>query len=291
MIRYRPTKRQCPDGSVAYRVMQGDTLYIVASKLNTTVEVLLELNPGINPFNIFAGSKICVPRTQQPSSTCPIGTSPYQIKMGDTLGRIAVKFNTTVEALLELNPEINPNALAIGQTICVTSSQPPDTPCPTLNSYVVRKGDTFYTISKAFEITVADLQQANPTVNPNNIYDGLTLCLPTIPSPFSIVVRIEQKILDLYQQGRFLKSYPIAVGKPSTPTPLGTFTIINKQVNPGGPFGTRWMGLSKPHYGIHGTNNPASIGTAASNGCIRMQNKDVNDLFNIVSTSTVVRIF
>jgi lipoprotein-anchoring transpeptidase ErfK/SrfK len=51
------------------------------------------------------------------------------------------------------------------------------------------------------------------------------------------------------------------------------------------------MGLSKPHYGIHGTNNPASIGTAASNGCVRMFNNDVNDLFNYVGVGVVVRIF
>ncbi|HYF81796.1 MAG TPA: L,D-transpeptidase [Clostridia bacterium] len=51
------------------------------------------------------------------------------------------------------------------------------------------------------------------------------------------------------------------------------------------------MGLTAPSYGIHGTNNPASIGTAASNGCVRMFNKDVEDLFNNVGVGTVVRIF
>jgi len=51
------------------------------------------------------------------------------------------------------------------------------------------------------------------------------------------------------------------------------------------------MGLSQPHYGIHGTNNPASIGTAASNGCIRMYNEDVNELFNLVSVGTPVTIY
>lgn len=50
------------------------------------------------------------------------------------------------------------------------------------------------------------------------------------------------------------------------------------------------MGLSKPHYGIHGTNKPSSIGKAVSNGCIRMYNKDVIELFNIVPIGTVVKI-
>ncbi|HOP91989.1 L,D-transpeptidase [Acetivibrio thermocellus] len=117
------------------------------------------------------------------------------------------------------------------------------------------------------------------------------MCIPVAPSSVRIIVSIAAKTLSLYRDGRLVKSYPVATGKPTTPTPRGTFTIINKQVNPGGPFGTRWMGLSQPHYGIHGTNNPASIGTAASNGCIRMYNEDVNELFNLVSVGTPVTIY
>ena len=80
------------------------------------------------------------------------------------------------------------------------------------------------------------------------------------------------------------------VGKPSTPTPTGTFTIINRAVEPGGPFGARWLGLSKRGYGIHGTNNPSSIGNAVSNGCVRMHNKDVIELANLVPIGTTVKI-
>ncbi|HPL54713.1 MAG TPA: L,D-transpeptidase [Bacillota bacterium] len=106
-----------------------------------------------------------------------------------------------------------------------------------------------------------------------------------------MTVSIREKILALYKYSRLYKAYPVATGKPTTPTPVGIFTIINKQVNPGGPFGTRWMGLSKPHYGLHGTNNPASIGSAASNGCVRLLNKDVENLFDHVGVGTIVRIF
>ncbi|MEK6265938.1 MAG: L,D-transpeptidase [Clostridium sp.] len=115
--------------------------------------------------------------------------------------------------------------------------------------------------------------------------------MPITPIPFRITINTMAKTLTLYRNGMFFKAYPVAVGKPTTPTPKGTFTIVNKQVNPGGPFGSRWMGLSKPHYGIHGTNNPPSIGTAASNGCVRMYASDVEDLFNYASVGTVVRLF
>lgn len=91
---------------------------------------------------------------------------------------------------------------------------------------------------------------------------------------------------------RAAKTYPIAVGKPETPTPTGTYHIVNKIVNPGGILGTRWMGLDIPDgpYGIHGTFNPDSIGKAISNGCIRMYNADVEELFGQVQVGITVVI-
>lgn len=107
---------------------------------------------------------------------------------------------------------------------------------------------------------------------------------------YRIVINTRNLTLTLYSGNNVVKTYPVAVGKPSTPTPLGNFTIVNKIVNPGGPFGVRWMGLNKPGYGIHGTNNPASIGTRASHGCIRMYNKDVIEVYNKVPIGTPVQI-
>lgn len=98
--------------------------------------------------------------------------------------------------------------------------------------------------------------------------------------------------LSLTQNGKVINTYPVAVGAPNTPTPLGSWRIIQKTMNPGGPFGTRWMKLNVPWggYGIHGTDNPSSIGTAASHGCVRMYNEDVNELYDIVPLGTPVQI-
>lgn len=111
-------------------------------------------------------------------------------------------------------------------------------------------------------------------------------------SEYNITVDLEQKELTLKQGERFIKVYPVAVGKPSTPTPTGNWKIIQKTVNPGGPFGARWMRLSIPWggYGIHGTDQPETIGTAASHGCIRMFNEDVIELYDIVPLGTAVNI-
>lgn len=96
--------------------------------------------------------------------------------------------------------------------------------------------------------------------------------------------------LKLFDGNKLIKTYPIAVGKMLTPTPYGNFAVINKQRNPGGPYGAMWIGLSKPHYGIHGTNNPSSIGKNVSRGCIRMHNHDVLDLSRRIPIGTRVLI-
>lgn len=111
-------------------------------------------------------------------------------------------------------------------------------------------------------------------------------------SNYTITINTNARTLTLFKNGKVQRVYPVAVGKPSTPTPKGTFKIINKAVNPGGPFGVRWLGINamKGNYGIHGTNNPSSIGKSISNGCIRMHNNNVLELSNIVPIGTFVKI-
>lgn len=290
---YKSSYRQCPAGTTSYRIIKGDTIAAIAPRFNTTVSDILSVNPGIVPERLSIGQIICIPAAQPPAPAapaCPIGTSPYEIKSGDTIAGIANRFGTTVEAILMSNPGIIPERLHVGQVICVAQEKP-ELVCPNLNSYVIRRGDTLSVIANAFNVSLQTLLDANPGIIPQSLYPGQIICIPTAPTPLAITISIRAKTLTLYRSGIMFKAYPVATGKPTTPTPIGTFTIVNKQVNPGGPFGTRWMGLSKPHYGIHGTNNPASIGTAASNGCVRMFNHDVEDLFNLVSVGVIVRIF
>ncbi|WP_213818170.1 L,D-transpeptidase family protein [Garciella nitratireducens] len=111
-------------------------------------------------------------------------------------------------------------------------------------------------------------------------------------SVYFIEIDLEQKSLALKERGTIISTYSVAVGKPETPTPTGFWKIIQKSLNPGGPFGARWMRMSIPWggYGIHGTDQPESIGTAASHGCVRMYNEDVIKLYEIVPLGTAVEI-
>lgn len=115
---------------------------------------------------------------------------------------------------------------------------------------------------------------------------------PLFRAKYQITINTKTHTLTLLRDNTIYKTYKVAVGKASTPTPKGTFKIVNRAVNPGGPFGARWLGLDAPYgdYGIHGTNNPSSIGKNISNGCIRMFNADVIELAGIVPIGTIVKI-
>ncbi len=107
---------------------------------------------------------------------------------------------------------------------------------------------------------------------------------------YRIVVDLSEHTLTLYQGQQVVKRYPVGIGKMAARTPRGTFLIVNKAPNPGGPYGAFWMGLSRKHYGIHGTNDPSSIGKSVSHGCIRMNNRDVLELSRLVPLKTTVTI-
>lgn len=174
----------CPTGFTTYIIRAGDTLYSIALRFNTTVAILLQANPGINPNALFIGQTICVPVVAPPPTTCPTGFTTYVIAAGDTLYSIAIRFNTTVAILLQANPGINPNALFIGQTICVPTIAPPPVTCPSgFTTYIIRAGDTLYSLAIRFNTTVAILLQANPGLDPNSLVVGRIICVPAVTPP------------------------------------------------------------------------------------------------------------
>lgn len=162
--------------------------------------------------------------------------------------------------------------------------------CPTRNYYVVRPGDTLESIACYFNTTVEELLQANLGVDEKNFYVEQYLCIPLAPSPVSVHVKTDLCKLVLYRGGNVFKVYPVAVGKPSTPTPKGTFTVADKQIEPGENLGTRWIGLSGTYLGIHGGGTPDIIGKKATDGNIVMSDEDINEFFNLVPVGTLVKI-
>jgi lipoprotein-anchoring transpeptidase ErfK/SrfK len=117
------------------------------------------------------------------------------------------------------------------------------------------------------------------------------------------VVSLADRTLSLVENGEVVRVFPVAIGAPGTPTPVGTFTIKNRIPNPtyyrpgrvigpgpSNPLGTRWMGLDIKGYGIHGTDEPQSIGHARSHGCVRLRNADVEQLFELLRAGDIVEL-
>jgi lipoprotein-anchoring transpeptidase ErfK/SrfK len=137
---------------------------------------------------------------------------------------------------------------------------------------------------------------------------------PTVPtSTFGPVIVINRSLnrLQLYNGQRLVRNFKVATGQAIYPTPKGTFHVVVKWKDPwwypptqdawakglkpvppgpNNPLGTRWMGLSVPGVGIHGTDEPASIGYSASHGCIRMEVPDAEWLFDHIDVGTTVFI-
>jgi lipoprotein-anchoring transpeptidase ErfK/SrfK len=109
---------------------------------------------------------------------------------------------------------------------------------------------------------------------------------------FQIEIDTKMRVLKLFKNWILLNHYSVAVGKPFTPTPQGNWKIIMKGLW-GEQFGGHFMQLNIPWgiYGIHGTDMPWSISQAVSHGCIRMNKKDAEELYNTVPIGTPVHIF
>lgn len=109
-------KRPRPCKGVLYTIRPGDTIYSIAQEILIPVEVLLAANPHVDPLNLQVGSQICLPRFEVPA--CP-GGFIWVVERGDTFYSIAQATNTTVEAIAQANPNINPNNIPLGTRLCI----------------------------------------------------------------------------------------------------------------------------------------------------------------------------
>lgn len=182
-----------------------------------------------------------------------------------------------------------------------------EAPTADKTSYVIQPGDSLDRIARRNDTTVELIRKMNK-IEGNLIYPGARLMVPV--APFVVTVDKSNRQLDLMLNGKLFKRYAVGVGRYGK-TPLGTFMTVVHQTNPdwtppsGGiiPFGdprnvlgTRWMSIqddARPEikgFGIHGTSDRESIGGETSNGCIRMLNEDVEEVFLLIPRGTKVVI-
>lgn len=114
---FRPIYPQCPLGTFTYYIKPGDTLYKLSKRFNTTIDAILNANPGLDPHWLRVAQGICIPR-QPFFPLCPYGTY-YSVRPGDTLNKIASRNNIPLKDLLRANPGINPDLIFVNQVICI----------------------------------------------------------------------------------------------------------------------------------------------------------------------------
>jgi lipoprotein-anchoring transpeptidase ErfK/SrfK len=180
-------------------------------------------------------------------------------------------------------------------------------PAPEKKTYVVQPGDVLEKIAKLNKTTVELLQKMNK-IDGTRIYPGQKLLIPV--APFVLQVDKSARTLDLTMNGKLFKRYSVGLGV-NGKTPVGKFQTVVHQTNPdwtqpgggiikfGDPrniLGTRWMSIqdaTRPDikgFGIHGTPLRDSIGSETSNGCVRMLNEDVEELYLLIPRGTEVVI-
>jgi len=166
--------------------------------------------------------------------------------------------------------------------------------------YEIKPGDTLAKIAREHKTTMELIMKSN-NLSSDKIFPGKKIKVWT--APFSILVDKSQNLLLLKSDEEVVKTYVVSTGLNNS-TPVGTFKIVNKLqnptwfkagavVSPGSPenvLGTRWLGFDLAGYGIHGTTEPQNIGKQVTQGCVRMVNSEVEELYTIIPTGTEVTI-
>ena len=166
--------------------------------------------------------------------------------------------------------------------------------------YEVKPGDTLNKIAKNFKTTPELISKSN-NLSSDKIIPGRKLKVWT--AGFSVFVDKSQNTLMLKSDDEIIKTYIVSTGAGNS-TPVGTFKIVNKLPNPTwfkagavvppespeNVLGTRWMGFDLAGYGIHGTVEPQNLGKQVTQGCVRMANPDVEELYTIIPVGTEVTV-
>jgi len=166
--------------------------------------------------------------------------------------------------------------------------------------YAIKPGDTLAKIAREFK-TTTDLIKKSNNLSGDKIIPGKKIKVWT--EPFSILVDKSQNILILKSGEEIIKTYIVSTGKNNC-TPVGSFKITSKLINPTwyksgavvppgsaeNVLGSRWLGIDLPSYGLHGTTEPQNLGRQVTQGCVRLSNPDVEELYTIIPIGTEVVI-
>lgn len=179
-----------------YIIRSGDTLQDIAARFNTTIQQIMLINRLTCPLSIFPGQIILLPIGIMPPSTRRFY---YIVQPGDTVYSIAQRFNVPMMSIIRANGLAYPYLIYPGQKLLVLGATPPPpsppasiTP-PTEAEYIVKPGDTLFSIAQEFNSSVEAIVSHNKIENPNLIFPGQKLVIPLTPQPRTVEENKEDK--------------------------------------------------------------------------------------------------
>jgi len=186
-----------------------------------------------------------------------------------------------------------------------------------MQAHTVKTGETLLDIARNYGLGISEMQAFHPGKDPWLLEEGSELQVPSLwivpeTKHRAIVINVpEMRLYRFHAKKGTVSTYPVTVGEEETQTPLGTYRVVDREVDPewnipaklqhkyktkiipagdDNPIGKYWLGLSARGYGIHGTDNAWSVGRILSNGCIRLYPEDMEKLFRDVPMGTAVEI-
>ena len=198
-----------------------------------------------------------------------------------------------------------------------TSFQPPRPIIGAFQYHTIQAGETLLDIARQYELGFNEIVLPHPSLDPWVPKPELTILIPTrwiLPVSLHEVVVInipEMRLYRFFKEIGLVKTYPVGIGReefetppavsrvldrkqhPSWTTPPSMWATLGRIVIPPGPenpLGDHWIGLSAAHIGIHGTNNPWSVGRLVTRGCIRLYPEHIELFFNEVRVGNTVEI-
>jgi LysM repeat protein len=309
--------------SQVHVVQRGETLWSIAARYGTTVNAIVRTNGLVNANYIYAGQRLAIPAggSGAGGAVAPGGT--YTVRAGDTLSSIAARHGTTVGAIVGANGLANANYIYAGQRLTISGGAGGSSSSSGGTSaggggqlYTVQHGDTLASIAYRHGTTAWAIASANGLANPNYIYPGQRLRIPTggaaasAPAPAAggarrIVVDLSDQRMYVYQGGQLLWNWVVSTGRPGQETAVGHYKVLNKIPT---AYASTW-GLQMPHWlgiywagslqnGIHALPIQANgqrlwegyLGQRISFGCIILSTGNAATLYNWATVGTPVDI-
>lgn len=179
------TETPTPGEYVTYTVKAGDSLYSIANRYNTTVKAITDYN-NLSSTNLKVGQKLLIPTTTTGTENGDYDT--YTVQSGDSLYKIANRYNTTVDNLMRIN-NLSTNLLSIGQKLLVPKTGTGTNNVPSVGiSYTVKPGDSLYKIANQYNTSVDALKDFN-NLSSNTLQVGQVVKIPTANAGITYVVK------------------------------------------------------------------------------------------------------